>query len=112
MISIVHIVLNRSIPAQMPVVHRTVRFLAEAESRLGMEIRVWEIGTDLMAGDIEKVDHLSFDIQSNRLRISSALKKALDKLPENSIIHIHGGFVPEYFAISRYLRKTKRKIRM
>lgn len=99
-------------PAQIPVVHRTVRFLAEAESRLGMEIRIWEIGTDLLTGDIDKVDHLSFDMQSNRLKLSQAIRKALDRLPENSIMHIHGGFVPEYFAISRYLRKTKRKIRM
>lgn len=112
MIRIVHIVLNRSMPAQIPVVHRTVRFLAEAESRLGMEIAVWEIGTDRLTGDIEKVNHLSFETQSNRLKISPALRRALDKLPENSIIHIHGGFVPEYFAISRYLRKTERKIRM
>lgn len=112
MTRIVHIVLNRSMPAQIPVVHRTVRFLAEAESRLGMEVGIWEIGMYRLTGDIEKVDHLSFEVQSNRLKISPALKQALDNLPENSIIHIHGGFVPEYFALSRYLRKSARKIRL
>lgn len=104
--------MNKSLPAQLPAVHRMVRFLAEAESRLGMQVAIWEIGMHQMAGDIENVDHQSFGIQSNRLKISPALRQALDNLAENSIIHIHGGFIPEYFAISRYLRKSARKIRL
>lgn len=109
---IIHIVMNRAEPAQLPGVHRMVRFLAESESRLGLQVGIWEIGSDRVAGDIDKIDHQSFAIQSNRLKISQALKRALDNLPENSIIHIHGGFVPEYFGISKYLRKSARKIRL
>lgn len=104
--------MNMSAPAQFQGVHRMVRFLAEAESRLGLDVSVWEIGTYRLTGDIEKVDHRSFGVQPNRLKISPVLRQALDALSEKSIIHFHGGFVPEYFAIARHLRKSGRKIRI
>lgn len=112
MLRIVHVVMNRSFPAQLPGVHRQVYSLAEAESRLGMDVSIWDIGTHRTVGNIDKVDHRSFDVQSNRLLISPAMKVALDELTSPSIIHIHGGFIPEYFALSRYLRKSRKKIRV
>lgn len=112
MIRIVHITMNRSADCRLPDLRRMVSFLAEAESRLGLQVSIWEIGASRLGGDVDGVGHRSFTVQSNRLTISPALKKSLEMLPEESIVHLHGGFVPEFFAISRFIRKSGLKLRL
>jgi glycosyltransferase involved in cell wall biosynthesis len=112
MIRIVHVAMNRTADCRLPELRRMVSFLAEAESRLGLHVSIWEIGSGRLGVDVEGVAHRSFSVQSNRLTISPALKKSLEMLPPDSIVHLHGGFVPEYFAIARFIRKSSLKLRL
>jgi glycosyltransferase involved in cell wall biosynthesis len=112
MLQIVHVVINRLAPAQLMGVHRLVYALAEAESKLGLGVSIWDIGDDITAGDIDNVSHTSFAIQPNRLVLAQSMREAIDKLPDASVMHIHGGFIPEYFALSRYIRKSQKQIRL
>lgn len=112
MLRIVHIVLNKIVPGQLSGVHRLVYALAEAESRQGLQVSVWDIGSEIMAGDIDEVVHKSFEVSANRLVLSPAMKSALDELDDASVIHLHGGFVPEYFAVARHIRKSRKRIRL
>src|SRR5690606_3255158 len=112
MIRIVHIAMNRSADCRLPDLRRMVNFLAEAESRLGLQVSIWEIGASHLGLDIDGVGHRTFRVQSNRLTISPTLKKALEMLPPDSIVHLHGGFVPEIFAIARFIRKSSLKLRL
>lgn len=112
MIRIVHIAMNRSADCRLPDLRRMVNFLAEAESRLGLQVSIWEIGASHLGLDIDGVGHRTFRVQSNRLTISPTLKKALEMLPPDSIVHLHGGFVPEFFAIARFIRKSSLKLRL
>ncbi|MFO7258889.1 MAG: glycosyltransferase family 4 protein [Bacteroidota bacterium] len=112
MIRIVHIAMNRSTDCRLSDLRRMVNFLAEAESRLGLQVSIWEIGSSRLGVDVDGVKHRSFGIQSNRFTLSPALRKALEMLRPDSIVHLHGGFVPEFFAISRFIRKSSLKLRL
>src|SRR5690606_4975579 len=66
MIRIVHIAMNRSADCRLPDLRRMVNFLAEAESRLGLQVSIWEIGASHLGVDVDGVKHRSFGIQSDR----------------------------------------------
>ncbi len=108
---VIHIVLGGNHSKSKPGLRKMVEALALAQANTGLDVSIWKIG-----GHEDESLHLpdskSFPLKVNRLKLSESLKEAVENLGEETIIHAHDGFVPEFFALSRKLRKARVKHRM
>ena len=83
--------------------------LATEEKSIGLDVAIWCIGQSLET-ESSALAITIFPVHKNPFTISRSLKRALEKLPEDSIIHLHGAFAPVCFAISNYVRMSGKKI--
>lgn len=103
---IIHLVLGKANPERMNGVNKVVHKLASVQVSMGYDAMVWGISNDLDHNYPERnfLTHL-FQQKSNKLTVDPALKKAIGILPEDAIIHFHGAFIPEFFWVSKELRR-------
>jgi len=106
---IIHLVLGRANPHRMNGVNRVVHNLAGEQHSLGWKVSVWGITTSFdKADDLARNYHCCWFPDSGYFNISLELKAALQSSEPNTVFHFHGGFIPHFILISRYLRKIKR----
>ncbi|MEM8886380.1 MAG: glycosyltransferase family 4 protein [Bacteroidota bacterium] len=106
---IIHIVLGRANPNRMNGVNRVVHNLAEEQHALGWKVSVWGITASYnKADELVRNYHSCWFPDSGYLKISPELKAALQTSAPNTVFHFHGGFIPHFILISRYLRKISR----
>lgn len=102
---IVHIVLGKANPNRMNGVNNVVNALATEQCKQGLQAEVWGI-TSTTEVDYDPVYKLRlFPVGFKRLRISSKLKKAI-KDSGDTVFHIHGGFVLDFYLISKLLKRS------
>jgi len=101
---IIHIALGKANPKRMNGVNKVVHQLASTQTALGYEVTVWGIANDLKHTYPTRnfVTHL-FQQHRNKM-LCPLLKKAINQLSEDHIIHIHGAFILEFFQIARLLK--------
>jgi glycosyltransferase involved in cell wall biosynthesis len=105
---IIHIVLGKSNPARMNGVNKVVYELATQQSRMGLNVAVWGLTKDLHAEAPQTDYPLSlYQDQSNKFKIDERLRDDLKRLdPGQVTVHLHGGFIPQWHAVGRLLRKA------
>lgn len=106
---IIHIVLGRANPNRLNGVNRVVHNLAEEQHALSWEVFVWGITASYQKTETQKRNyHSCWFPDKGYMRISTELKAALSASSADTVFHFHGGFIPHFILISRYLRKINR----
>ncbi|NJM42559.1 MAG: hypothetical protein HC853_18365, partial [Anaerolineae bacterium] len=64
-----------------------------------------EVAAALAGANTLKVDELS--LADSFAMLKAYAPYAIEQFPDKTIFHVHDGFVPEHYAISRHLKKTR-----
>ena len=103
---IIHLVLGKANPNRMNGVNKVAYQLATTQTTLGYNVSLWGIANTLEKNYPERnFKTVIFQQLKNKLRLDPNLVKALKGLDKNTIVHIHGAFIPEFYQISRLLKK-------
>ncbi len=103
---IIHLVLGKANPNRMNGVNKVVYNLAVSQVKLGYDVSVWGITPTPQNTDIESPFGLKlFKASKSRVIIDRELKSSLSELSGDVVFHIHGGFIIEFYVISRILVK-------
>lgn len=102
---LIHILLGKADPDAMGGINKVVHHLSTSQILLGYEVEVWGI-----TETPKQVDHqhtyklLLFTKNKNRFTLDKKLIKNLDKVPKDTVFHLHSAFRPEIYAVSRHLK--------
>ena len=103
---IIHIVLGRANPNRMNGVNRVVHNLATAQTSKGIDVTVWGItaSANLSNDELDRSYKTKWFLPSSwSFGVTSKLRNAL-KTEKNTIFHLHGGFIPVFYSLSRTLK--------
>ncbi|WP_395056826.1 glycosyltransferase family 4 protein [Flavobacterium sp.] len=105
---IIHIILGKANPDRMNGVNKVVYQLATKQVEFGKKISVWGIANDTENNyGNRNFDTKLFLKKRNPFAFSKELKKALLEKKGKAIFHIHGGWIPTFYAIGKLLHKNK-----
>lgn len=108
-LQIIHFVLGKANPNRMNGVNKVANSLCTAQTELGNDVTVWGITEDPNSGFPER-NYKTRLFKANRLRfiLDPNIRKAVDELKgTNVIFHIHGGFIPEFYTLSKMLKRAE-----
>ncbi len=104
---IIHLVLGKANPNRMNGVNKVVHQLALNQSNLGHEVSVW--GITNTPDDRSEIPDRNFKTElfqaQGRWGVDSKIEQAISQLNGDSVFHLHGGFIPEYYHVHKLLDK-------
>jgi glycosyltransferase involved in cell wall biosynthesis len=105
---IIHIVLGKANPDRMNGVNKVAHNQASALFKLGCDVEIWGI-TKTPSDEIypRAFPTRLFKMQSFFRDLDPKIMTALRELPQNSIVHIHGAFISDFYKVSRLLMDMK-----
>lgn len=107
---VVHVLLGKANAHSMNGVNVVVHELATRQQARGQDVEVWGL-----TASPEKTTHVRayplrlFKVTRWRLLLPSDLLAAIDQMPADTLFHLHSVFIPEFFAVCRFLRQRGRK---
>jgi glycosyltransferase involved in cell wall biosynthesis len=103
---IIHLVLGKVNPQRMNGVNKVVYELATRQHAAGMNVKVWGITRHAIHDypDRNFVTRLFVSVK-NPFGLDSSLKEALKKLSGNTVVHLHGGFIPAFYSVAKILKR-------
>ena len=105
---IIHLVLGKANPERMNGVNKVVYQLATKQINFGGKVTVWGITKDLEKNyEDRNFETFLFLKKRNPFGISSELKKAILEKKDSAIFHLHGGFIPVYYSLSKFFHRYK-----
>lgn len=105
---IIHLVLGKANPERMNGVNKVAYQLATTQTALGFDVMLWGIANNLEINYAPRQFKTQlFQQYTNKWRLDSQLIEAIKQLPKNTIIHIHGAFIPTFYRLSRLLKKQE-----
>ncbi len=103
---IIHLVLGKANPDRLNGVNKVVNSLATYQKNHNEDVTLWGITSRLEMNFPERpYNTVLFRSLKNKLTISKKLIKAIKKLDKQTVVHIHGGFIPEFYHVVRLLVK-------
>ena len=105
---IIHIVLGKANPNRMNGVNKVVYQMAVKQREFNNKVAVWGITANLSKNyDERKFETQLFLKSKNPFKLDHLLKKAILTKKESVIFHIHGGWIPVFYSLSKFLKKNK-----
>lgn len=106
--TIIHIILGKANPNRMNGVNKVVYQLANAQKSIGANVEVWGITKNTNAPSEYQRDYKLrlFRKMKNPFSLDKDLVGSIKAQDESVVFHLHGGFLPEMFALSRILVKN------
>ena len=105
---VIHFLLGKANPNTMNGVNKVVHNLATDQLKLNLDVEVWGITKNQnLISHLHEYPLLLFPANISRFILSKKLKDSIKNLPYRTIAHLHSVFIPEFFMISRLLRKKK-----
>lgn len=102
---IIHLTYGKANPERMNGINKIVHQLASSQTELGHEVTLWGIASDLNHNYPER-NFPTILFQQNKLKtLGPRLKAAIQELPLEATVHIHGAFILEFYQVARLLRK-------
>jgi len=106
---IIHLVLGKANPARMNGVNKVVYQLASRQAASGRDVQIWGITKDQTHNYEERnIETTLFKKRKNPFTITTELKKAIAQ-SHNTTFHLHGGWVPAFWAVAKCLKKHNKK---
>jgi glycosyltransferase involved in cell wall biosynthesis len=107
---IIHIALGKVNPNRMNGVNKVVFNLALEQVKAGIDVQVWGISNSLEHNYPERnFTTVLFKKKANPFAIPDSFVDALINSKPSTIFHIHGGFIPVFYCISKLMQKFNRK---
>lgn len=106
-IKIIHLILGKANPKRMNGVNRVVHQLANTQATLGQAVTIWGIANDLIANYPERNFKTVLFQQNKNKTLCPQLRKAINKLTGNEVVHIHGAFILEFYQVARLLTQKE-----
>lgn len=102
---IIHLILGKANPNRMNGVNKVVYQLATEQAKAGKDVKLWGISKNLEYNYPERAfDTLLFKAHKNPFKIPASLKDMiLDH--KKAVFHLHGGWIPVYYALSIFFKK-------
>jgi glycosyltransferase involved in cell wall biosynthesis len=105
---IIHIVLGKANPNRMNGVNKVVYQLAVKQTELGSNVSVWGITKNLRVNYEERNFKTQLFLKfKNPFSISNHLKKVILTKKNKAIFHLHGGWIPIFYSLGRFLHKNQ-----
>lgn len=102
---IIHFILGKANPNRMNGVNKVVNNLATCQKELGYDVEVWGL-TDDLTHNYPNRNYITRLFKKNKSHFIP--KQVKDELKKTEMIfHLHGGFILEYYFLSRLLKKHK-----
>ncbi|MGD1845803.1 MAG: glycosyltransferase [Salibacteraceae bacterium] len=101
---IVHILLGKANPNRANGVNKVVNELARSQHHLGEQVAVWGITPSPEAPTVARCYPIRFfQAHRNPFIVDGQLIKALHEVNPTTVFHLHGGFIPAFFALHKWL---------
>ncbi|MEZ5173674.1 MAG: glycosyltransferase family 4 protein [Bacteroidia bacterium] len=108
---IIHIALGKVNPQRMNGVNKVVYNLATEQAKAGMHVSVWGISSSIEHNYPERnFKTIIFKKAFFPFSLPAGFEEAVLSTSEDTVFHIHGGFIPVFYSISGILKKLDRKI--
>lgn len=106
---VAHVVLGKANPNRMNGVNKVVHALAGTQVAQGLNTEVW--GITPTPEDRSEIPDRDFDTKlfssnKHKLWIDPKLKNEIQSEKNGLVVHMHGGFIPEYYHLQSYLKKN------
>jgi glycosyltransferase involved in cell wall biosynthesis len=106
---IIHIVLGKANPSRMNGVNKVVYQLASRQAASGRDVQVWGITKNITHNYEERnFETKLFKKRKSPFAISAELKNAIIQ-SENTVFHLHGGWIPTFWAVAKCFKKYNKK---
>lgn len=102
---IIHVLIRTEKSPGRSNVERLIYALAREERSIDLDVSLWCIGEPQM-NTADNIEVKYFPLPKNQFMLNRTLKEELENLPAGFILHLHGGFTPLYFSITRYIKKS------
>lgn len=103
---IIHIVLGKANPNRMNGVNKVVYQLASHQVASGRNVSVWGISKNLEENYGKRNFKTKiFKAKRNPFRLDKKLKSTILSKKGKAIFHLHGGWIPTFASISKFLKK-------
>jgi len=103
--SVILLTLGKANPSRPNGINAAVHGLATALHEQGIPMQVWGMTPSPEVETFEREYPLRlFKRKAHRLGLDRGLKRALCELPGGSLVHFHGGLLPEFYLVARVLR--------
>lgn len=107
---IVHLILGKANPEKMNGVNKVVFNIASKQALRKMNVEVWGISENTEINYPERIFTTKiFQRRKNPFSIPEGLKKEILKSAHETIFHLHGGWIPVFSSLSRFLKKSNRR---
>jgi hypothetical protein len=104
---IIHLILGKANPNRLNGVNKVVYQLASNQARKQREVAVWGITKSLNHNYGERnFKTILFPEMKNPFIIAKSLKESLLAKRGDVVFHLHGGWIPIYSSLSKYLFKN------
>jgi glycosyltransferase involved in cell wall biosynthesis len=101
---IIHLVLGKANPERMNGVNKVVFEMVSTQHSLGFDVQLWGICKKPVHDYVQRNFRTKlFQMTTNKLIIHSDIQKAIKALSSETVIHIHGSFIPEFYHIGKLL---------
>lgn len=105
---IIHIILGKANPDRMNGINKVVYQLATQQALAGKRVVVWGVTKDVTHNYGERVFKTTlFKACKNPFCLHKSLIKSIKSLNGNTVVHLHGGWVPLYYPLAKLLKKQK-----
>ncbi len=106
--NIIHFVLGKANPNRMNGVNKVVNNLATYQHKIVDKVAVW--GITPTPNDVSEIPQRSFETvlfqSKNKWQIDPTLTKKIKNISKNSVFHIHGGLIPDFYHFHKLLVKN------
>lgn len=105
---IIHVTIGKANPERLNGINKVVHHLASYMMKDKQDVEVWGL-TKTPESQTPKRDyplHL-FETSARSFALNPLVAEAVDALPAGAVIHFHGGFIPAFYRLARYLDKKK-----
>jgi glycosyltransferase involved in cell wall biosynthesis len=105
---IIHLILGKANPERMNGVNKVIHEMATNQVLHGYPVEVWGITAHPKHDYPDRVFTTRlFQAYRNPFRLDAALKQAFLDYRGRIVVHIHGAFIPAFYAVSRFLDDHK-----
>jgi glycosyltransferase involved in cell wall biosynthesis len=103
---IVHILQGKANPETLNGVNKVVHWMATYQVRQGHDVEVWGLAASMTPPPHPREYTLRlFPMTRLRVTLGQEIKAALSRLEPDTWVHFHSAFIPEFPAISQFLKK-------
>lgn len=102
---IVHVVLGKVNTNKMNGVNKVVDNLAKSQVGLGHQVTIWGITKNPIHSYPERNYATILFYDQSKFLLAKGVEQQIKKTEKGTVFHFHGGFIPQFYFVSKMLKK-------